>query len=155
MTSSELTWEDAIMQVMKNAGEPLHYQEITRRIGQQGLRDLTSSTPANTVNAHISRIIGQGSSEIRRLGNGIIEFTDSNASGEDFDQSDNTPSDDSIANLVPAFGLYWERDKVQWDSGQILGRQTPNSKSVNFAEQKRCIFASERALRSLCRQDYR
>lgn len=140
MTSNDLTWEDAIMQVLRSAGEPLHYQEITRRIGQQGLRELTSSTPANTVNAHISRIIGQGSSEIRRLGNGIIEFTDSNASVEEFDQSedaiDEINIDESSVNLVPAFGLYWERDKVQWDSNQILGRQTPNSKPVNFAGQK-------------------
>ena len=137
MTSNnDTTWENAIMQVMRSAGEPLHYQEITRRIGQQGLRDLTSSTPANTVNAHISRIIGQGSSEIRRLGSGIVEFTDSSAPAEESDQADDTLSDDPSAKLVPAFGLYWERDKVQWDSGQVLGRQTSNSRPVNFAEQK-------------------
>ena len=37
---------------------------------------------------------------------------------------------------VPAFGLYWEKDKVRWNSREVLGCLAKGSRKVNFAEQK-------------------
>lgn len=144
MTSSNLSWQEAIVRVLEEAGEPLHYQEITRRIGAQGLRELSGATPANSANRSLNAMVTEGNpsydERIRKTGSGIFRFLDSSITYSDkgeetSDIVDEEPAEDRAA-LVPAFGLYWERDKVQWDSGQILGRQTPNSNSVNFAEQQ-------------------
>jgi len=52
---------DAIYRVLKDAGEPLNYREITKRMLKHGLWRTTGRTPENTVNRDISQ-------EISRLG---------------------------------------------------------------------------------------
>ena len=144
MTSSNLSWQEAIIRVLEGAGEPLHYQEVTNQIGQQGLRPLTGSTPAGTVNAHLSRMIKEDDSiydqRISKAGRGIFEFIhpslDTSPELEDSDETDVEEPDDVREHLIPAFGLFWERDKVRWNSSQILGRQASIANPVNFAEQQ-------------------
>lgn len=45
---------DAAEQVLKEAGEPLHYGEITRRMAREGLWTSTGKTPDATVQARLS-----------------------------------------------------------------------------------------------------
>ena len=144
MASNNLSWQDAIVIVLQDAGEPLHYQEVTNQIGQRGLRPLTGSTPAGTVNAHLSRMTREGESiydaRITRVGRGIFEFAhlslDTSIELEEVDENAGEQPDDVREHLVPAFGLFWERDKVRWNSNQILGRQASIADPVNFAEQQ-------------------
>jgi hypothetical protein len=52
---------EAVYHVLKDAGEPLNYREITKRMLKHGLWRTTGRTPENTVNRDISQ-------EIKRLG---------------------------------------------------------------------------------------
>src|SRR5688572_19721391 len=54
---AEITWRQAIDQVLAATAAPLHYSEITKRIIEEGLRDSLGATPAATVNAQISNSI--------------------------------------------------------------------------------------------------
>jgi hypothetical protein len=66
--TKELTWSQAIEQVLRSSPIPLHYNEITERIIADGLRKSLSATPAATVNAQITASIkskGTGSPYIR------------------------------------------------------------------------------------------
>ena len=53
----ELTWKEAINQVLAQFPNGLHYNEIAEKIIDQGLRTSVGATPAATVNAQISASI--------------------------------------------------------------------------------------------------
>ena len=145
MTSSTLSWPEAIIRVLEDAGEPLHYQEITKRIGSQGLRDFSSSrTPANTTSARLNSMTKSGDPlydrRVSKVSAGVYEFVDPSQAEEDTEEqtgeSEDGQLDEEREHLVPAFGLYWERNKVLWNRNRILGRQTPDAEPVNFADQQ-------------------
>lgn len=48
MTDGNLSWKDAAIQVLKAAGEPLHYVEIAKQILDGGLKATTGATPADS-----------------------------------------------------------------------------------------------------------
>ena len=56
MTSPGKTWQEAIIEVLDKAEEPLDYNEITRLIGEKELRSLSGATPANTVNSNLTSL---------------------------------------------------------------------------------------------------
>jgi restriction system protein len=62
---------DAAEEVLKQAGEPLHYREITERAIAQGLIETKGQTPARTMNAQLSTSIQSGESPFVRVGRGI------------------------------------------------------------------------------------
>jgi hypothetical protein len=49
--SRELTWRQAIEQVLKASDEPLRAEEIAKAIASQGLKTIVGATPAATVGA--------------------------------------------------------------------------------------------------------
>ena len=50
---------DAVVSVLTEASEPLHYKELTRRILDSGLWTSAGKTPEATANARISTEINQ------------------------------------------------------------------------------------------------
>ena len=46
---------EAAAKVLADAGEPLHYKEISRRIIEQGLWETQGKTPERTVNANLGK----------------------------------------------------------------------------------------------------
>lgn len=54
MSKKSQTLGTAAVQVLEDAGEPLHYREMTRRILERGLAALTSKTPAASLAAVLS-----------------------------------------------------------------------------------------------------
>ena len=65
-----LSLKDAAQHVLAKAGEPLHYQEITKRILEDGLGQSKSKTPEATLNAVLALGIkryGSSSSFVRVL----------------------------------------------------------------------------------------
>ena len=53
--TNQKTWQEAIMTVLQEAGEALHYKEITRRIIDEKLRTEYGDTPENTVSERLTR----------------------------------------------------------------------------------------------------
>lgn len=145
-TPQEIGWQEAIVAVLTAVDGPLKYDAITQLIEERGLRTLTGATPANTVNAYLNGMTKSGhqwyDSRVSKVGRGIYQLAaaDDDVLAEepeiyDLDEEEQTENSNRIVG-VPAFGLYWEKDKVRWNSGQILGRQTHNSSTVNFADQQ-------------------
>lgn len=148
----ELGWKEAIKKVLSDADRPLDSREITRLIGDRGLRSLTGATPLNTVGSSLSSMVKQGDEDyggrIRKtdnvVGRGYYEYvTSDSASDDDAPLIEDSILDDEEQDHDPnhivrvyAFGLYWEKDKVRWNSGEILGCLAMGSRKVNFAEQK-------------------
>lgn len=66
----------AIEQVLADAGEPLHYTEITRRVLDRGLWKTDGQTPEATVNAQLTIHLKKHGTKarIRRVGSGIYEL---------------------------------------------------------------------------------
>ena len=65
-----MTFLEAAWQVLNQAGEPLHYREITSRAIEQSLVDTEGKTPARTMNAQLSTDIRGGGSRFARVGRG-------------------------------------------------------------------------------------
>ena len=148
MTIPEMSWQDAIATVLQDSGEPLNYQRITTLIDERQLRSLSGSTPVATVRGQLSQMTTEGTRlydpRIQRFARGIYVFVD--PSDPDDTQEELQDFDDAIDEStekgaritgVPAFGLYWEKEKVNWGRGTsgILGRQTSGSQQVDFSEQ--------------------
>ena len=144
MTSREIGWREAILTVLEDADAPLKYDVITQMIGERGLRTLTGATPADTVSSYLSQMIKSDhswyDSRVRKVSRGVFELATGEDSSEIVEYEPDL-DDDPVAHptqivRVAAFGLYWEKDKVKWNSRQILGRTAGSADTINFADQQ-------------------
>jgi restriction system protein len=73
----------AIEQVLADAGEPLHYTEITRRVLDRGLWQTDGQTPEATVNAQLTIHLKKHGTKarIRRVGSGMYELNGTASAG--------------------------------------------------------------------------
>ena len=148
----ESSWKAAILRVLREADEPLHYKRISEAILSQGYYETEGATPADTVNAQISHSIKhQGDkSPFIRVGKGIFALNPL-VSGSSADrrpskkpvgasQKPSSVDDEDIEasdSIVHSFGMYWDRDQVAWKSSpSLFGRQQAQSKEVDFGAQK-------------------
>ena len=145
MTTPESGWQESIVFALQDADEPLHYQRITEIIREKGLRTLTGASPATTVNSYLNSMTKEGhawyDSRISKVGRGVYEFAsngDLAAPEPEIDNFDDEEQDSDPNRIirVPAFALHWEKDKVKWNSRQILGRESQAAATINFADQQ-------------------
>ena len=68
----------AAQKVLQDAGEPLHYQEITRRALESGIWQTRGKTPDATINAQLSVDVKKkgAASAFRRVGRGMFELNE-------------------------------------------------------------------------------
>lgn len=137
----ELTWRQAIDQVLGTATTPLHYNEITDRIIANRLRSSLGATPSATVNAQISSSIKHdgGGSPYIRVARGTFTLSKTAAVSTALAKARLTPaveeSEDSEAQyeIISSFGMFWRRDAVQWAATpKILGIQQLGATPVDF-----------------------
>lgn len=153
---NNMAWLEAIIKVLQENGEPMHYTEIAAAISGQQLRVDLGATPATTVNTYISTSINnnaenspfirveRGRYALRPNGNAAAQnqFLEQGQLLEEqiqrleeqaqpaIEQSDET-------GLINAFGMYWSRENILWNTNpKILGQQQPGSKAVDFCNQK-------------------
>lgn len=134
---AELSWKDAITKVLTEAKEPLHYSDITERILTQGLKTTSGATPDQTVNAQLaSSIKHEGeASPFLRVAKGT--FTLRPTTGSAATQQIIEPEVESSAEVIRAFGIYWQREHVVWRrQPRLYGRQQVAAKSVDFGGQR-------------------
>jgi hypothetical protein len=137
--TKNLSWRDAIVEVLKDAAEPLHYTDIAEQIAERELKTDFGATPAASVNATMTvSLQNEGdASPFVRMGRGLYALrTAVGAMGATaiLPQAMEEPDE---TGLINAFGMYWSRDKVLWKSSpRILGQQQPGSSPVDFAGQK-------------------
>ena len=134
-----LSWEDAIVQVLTEAGEPMHYRDITHEILSGGLLTTVGKTPSATVRNAIYRMLDRGD-PIARAAPGVYCLRQVAESQQIIPQAsveDTVELVDASSNIsVSAYGLHWERGKVNWNNGRILGYDTDPKQPIDFADQQ-------------------
>lgn len=141
--SQNLGWREAILAVLKESEAPMHYTEIADQIAEQELRSELGATPANTVNAVIAMAFKNDSenSPFVRAARGFYALRNaqspSTASLVQGEVSESESESSQITGVVNAFGMFWDRSKVLWESQpRIFGQQQSGSREVDFCEQK-------------------
>lgn len=136
----DLAWKDAIVQVLRNTSDPMHYTEIAEAIAEQKLRSDFGATPAASVAATITiSMQNEGTaSPFIRISRGYYSLKDSEeTTAVGFAEESEQEEAEEETSLINAFGMYWRRDYVYWvSSSQILGQQQPSSEAVDFCSQK-------------------
>lgn len=137
---SEPSWKSAIVEVLRDSKDPLHYDEITGRILSQRLKSTTGATPAATVNAQISSSIKHDGSDspFIRVAKGTFALR------EAVSHEVAEPEAESSVEVVRAFGMHWQRELVVWrKQPRLVGRQQVGSKSVDFGGQRGLYILSD------------
>jgi hypothetical protein len=134
---ADLSWRDAIIKVLQDRTEPMHYTEIAEAIAEQQLKTEFGATPAASVAATISisrQNEGEGSPFVR-VSRGYYSLRPPGVAipepvGPEIEEEDET-------GLVNAFGMYWARTYVLWTPRpRILGQQQPGSAPVDFFDER-------------------
>jgi HB1/ASXL restriction endonuclease-like protein with HTH domain len=135
-----MDWRGAIQVVLREASAPMHYTEIAQQIAERGLRkdDELGATPASTVVAIIVGSLkndGTNSPFVRTARGYYGLRTEEQVENIEEDLPEATSS--QIRGVINAFGMFWERSKVQWESRpRILGQQQAGATPVDFCDQK-------------------
>ena len=130
-----LAWPEAAIHVLAEAGQPIHYREVSNRIVQQGLTRSVGVKPAKQTNVALHRLLRQG--RVVKLDRGIFALpTIANQMLQDTGEEIEADSSDPERLTVKAYGLYWSRDLVDWEAtgpGKLLGHRSVTQ--VDFANQ--------------------
>ncbi len=134
--AKNMPWREAITEVLRTAGEAMHYTDIATAIAEKGLRTKLGASPAMTVTSVICTDMkerGEASDFIRTKPGQYMLRASTPA----------TPSADSQApeaepRIIQAFGMYWLRQAVDWSKSvpRLLGQAAPGATLVDFTEQQ-------------------
>jgi hypothetical protein len=140
---SEQSWKSAIITILSESKEPLHYHEITERIMTRGLKTTSGATPDATVNAQIASSIKHdgAASPFLRVAKGTFTLRSNGAvAAEPVIEPEVETSDD----VIRAFGIHWQREHVVWRrQPRLYGRQQVAAKSVDFSGQRGVYVLSD------------
>jgi hypothetical protein len=143
----DLPWRTAIRRVLESADSAMHYADIAEEVTERELRSSVGATPANTVNAVITTDINEKDEDslFIRVNRGEYMLRDRGEDREvpdvDDEHTETEPTDaESLAvedaGVVKAFGMYWQRQLVDWsNSPKLLGEQSRGAKQVDFCSQ--------------------
>lgn len=157
MTMQEISWADATLEVMGEVNRPIHCDEIAQRILDRELKATTGMTPHFTVAGEISKMRSGRIAPLGLLGKEIVKTAPGfywlrDVTAVPLPLPAPHPSDDEVANIedeldatdatqhlsVAAYGLFWERDKVDWGRHRIWGYDISPDPShlIDFADQQ-------------------
>lgn len=132
---NDLSWEDAICTVLRDAGSAMRYTDIAEQISNRRLKSVAN--PAASVAVTFSRSLADPeASPFVRIGQGEYTLKELIEA-----QSVSVPDPASAVvqsetGALRAFGMFWVRDLVIWNGRpKILGRQSDGASDVDFADQ--------------------
>ena len=137
-----MTWIEAIVKVLEDSPEPLHYIEIAEEIARKDLRKKVGATPAGTVSRVLTGSIkGEGdSSPFIKIMKGIYALRKQGDSdgGSVLPNSLQKPMQEEPNPILTSFGMFWRRINVDWKSStpRLLGAQDRRADPVDFYEQR-------------------
>ena len=136
--ATEITWVQAVLHILGEATEPMSCGDIAEEILGRGLKTTVGKTPSDTVAGAISRMRSQGTADIIKVRPGFYQLVPQSDAPR-VDETDELDATDAVDNLaVAAYGLHWERGKVDWSTRRLLGYDIdPNpEQAINFADQQ-------------------
>lgn len=134
----DMKWEDAITKVLEASDSAMHYTAIAKEIVDRELRSSVGATPEKTVSVAINNSLRSegAASPFIRVGMGLYWL-------RKLAQKAQEPEEEQIAEsreagLIKAFGMYWQRDAVDWapTKPDLWGIKETTTTRVNFAEQR-------------------
>ena len=136
----ELTWKKAIDKILNSSSKALHYNEITERIIEEGLRKSLGATPSATVIAQISKSIkdkGELSPYIRvDKGTFIMRTGIINKPTVKFTSEITESEEEEQYSIVTSFGMFWRKNEIEWNAKpKLLGMQNESATPVDFNKQ--------------------
>jgi hypothetical protein len=158
-----MPWVDAIVQILRESKEPMHYADITEAIIDRKLRKDVGATPTYTVNANIAWSIKHEPEKTPfiRVGRGLYVLRASAQSGGPVSAPDMPPPETGVeenAGIVRALGMFWRRDMIDWrGTPELLGCQQ-GGVMVDFCDQRgiyllhdvqRVVYVGQAAAQSL------
>lgn len=151
MPEQEMSWREAVLQALAEADKPLHYREIAAEILNSGLKKSAGKTPSDTVAGIISRLISdEGRLDIVKSQPGYFYMraeADASATPEQEEPDDELDATDVPRNLaVAAYGLHWERDKVDWSARRLYGWDDANFNPVGNYDDFAIDFANQQGV---------
>ena len=127
-------WKDAIIRVLLDHAEPLHYADIAEAIVERSLTGTVGATPARTVSGTITTSLNRegDNSPFRRIAKGYYTLKESR--GLVPPSAIAVEEEAESTGLINAFGMYWTRERVLWSASKphILGRQQEGTTIVDF-----------------------
>lgn len=153
MPEQEISWREAVLQVLEEADEPLHYRDIAAKIlnPDSGSKRSAGKTPSDTVAGIISRLRSdEGRLDIVKSQPGYFHIraeADASAAPEQEEPDDALDATDVPRNLaVAAYGLHWERDKVDWSARRLYGWDDANFNPVGNYDDFAIDFANQQGV---------
>lgn len=142
----EMSWHEAILKVLRESKEPMHYSDIAQAIIDNGYRQNVGATPAATVAANLSTKL---KSKVVRIRRGVYALSTDSLAGpltgevapqlldEPHQDIDEAAQDAEQMGLINAFGMFWRRSEVDWSSRSpvLTGVQQTGSLEVDFSPQ--------------------
>lgn len=135
-----IPWKEAIIKVLGESDEPMHYSAISQAIIDQGYRKDVGATPSDTVASYLSESRRRDNpSPFARVGRGMYALAERSTAPEEGREQpvDEAAEDAEEMGLINAFGMFWSRDRVLWKTTmpRLLGVQQSGSAEVNFTAQ--------------------
>lgn len=148
----DLSWPDAILEVLRKSPEPMHYTRIAEAVVAARLRSSYGATPAQSVNQAIRTSMKSDPSNTPfiQVGRGYYSARPSLVrSGPDVraEATDDDETEESEEpGFVNAFGMFWERSGVDWERSapRLLGRWLKHSTAVDFFGQRGVYLLHDR-----------
>jgi hypothetical protein len=138
-----LSWKNAIIEVLTDEGEAMHYVDIAEQIVKRQLREALGATPANSVASIVTISIRDEAAEspFYKAGRALFGLkshqtpSEPGESTQEAEQADD--AEISTETIIRALGMFWLRGNVYWKSNPaILGRQQIGADTVDFADQR-------------------
>jgi hypothetical protein len=136
--AKEMTWKDAIVEVLKEAGAAMHYKDIADQIVSRGLRKSVGATPAATVSAQLATSIKElgDKSPFVKVGRGEYVLRGCKAPTGIQVTPLTEEHDEEQYEIITSFGMFWRRDMILWNATpRLLGVQQLGAEPVNFNKQ--------------------
>ncbi len=147
-----MKWIDAILKVLSEEGQAMHYQDIANKIVDHQFRENVGATPASTVNSVISQNISELSEDswFIRVNMGeyflnpkrhlitttlLQDLPNLESPEQELEILEETTEEIS-KGLIKSFGMFWSRHEVFWKNNPSLyGAEQKGADKVDFASQ--------------------
>ncbi len=141
--NQNLSWEDAVIEVLKSANGAMHYTDIADQIIERRLRKSFGATPSASVSTtiHNSLRADKNQSPFVKVSRGeFILKASSKILGVDPVTSlptDEIDEPEESLGIIQAFGMFWRREMVPWKKEpELLGEQQQGTTPVDFCHQR-------------------
>lgn len=135
----DMPWRDAIIKILEESNEAMHYKAVAEKVAEDGLRRSVGATPANTVNQLLNNSLREEeNTPFMRLGGGYYTLRSKSEQQQEVDEDllDDNIEEEKNTAIINAFGMFWQRDLIQWTTQpNLFGKQQIAADSVNFTEQ--------------------